>query len=136
MFYLLLFSSLWSFPAAFIKWENITLLDKAMPLMPKIFDPGLLMLNSDHMALLSLMAICYFIHGITYFNALKYDLSVVVPFRYSKLLFSGFLGYVLFQEELDPYSLPGYLLVILSSFILVRYEIKRKKFTKTLAIKD
>jgi S-adenosylmethionine uptake transporter len=130
MFYLLLFSSLWSFPAAFIQWEKITILGKAMPLIPTLFDPGLSLLKGDHFGLLCLMAVCYFIHGIAYFNALKYDLSVVVPFRYSKLLFSGFLGYVLFQEELDPYSIPGYLLVIFSSFILVRYEIKRKKLTK------
>jgi len=132
IFYLLLFSSLWSFPAAFVQWENITILDKSMPLLPTIFDPGLSLLKSDHLILLTLMGVCYFIHGIAYFNALKYDLSVVVPFRYSKLLFSGFLGYVLFQEAFDPYSFPGYLLVILSSFILVRYEIKRKKLAKAV----
>jgi drug/metabolite transporter (DMT)-like permease len=130
MFYLLLFSSLWSFPAAFIKWESFTILNKSMPLVPTLFDPGFSLLTSDHLMLLALMGGCYFIHGIAYFNALKYDLSIVVPFRYSKLLFSGFLGYVLFQEKLDPYSLPGYLLVILSSFILIRYEIKRKRSAK------
>jgi len=127
MFYLLLFSSLWSFPAAFIKWQNITILGRVMPIAPTIFDPGFALLKSDHLILLALMGLCYFIHGIAYFNALKYDLSVVVPFRYTKLLFSGFLGYALFQEEVSPYSVPGYLFVIFSSFILVRYEIKRKK---------
>ena len=130
MFYLLLFSSGWSFPAAFIKWDTIHIMGQSMPISPTFFDPGLFNLNHEHIMLLTLMGCCYFIHGVCYFNALKHDLSIVIPFRYTKLLFSGILGYLLFNEEIDGYSIIGYCMVMLSSFMLVRYEVKRRRKLK------
>jgi len=127
MFYLLLFSSIWSFPAAFIKWDVIEILGHNMPIAPHFYDPGISNLQTTHILLLTLMGCCYFIHGIAYFNALKHDLSIVIPFRYTKVLFSGFLGYVLFQEEIDGYSLVGYCLIMISSFILIRYEVRKRR---------
>jgi drug/metabolite transporter (DMT)-like permease len=130
MFYLLLFSSIWSFPAAFIKWNVIEISGQSLPIMPEFYDPGLYKLTMQNIVLLSLMGICYFIHGIAYFNALKHDLSIVIPFRYTKLVFSGLLGYAIFGEEIDRYAIIGYLLVISSSFMLIRYELKKRKKAK------
>lgn len=127
MFYLLLFSSIWSFPAAFLKWNIIEISGQSLPIMPEFHDPGFYKLTTQHVMLLSLMGVCYFIHGIAYFNALKHDLSIVIPFRYTKLVFSGLLGYAIFGEEIDRYGLIGYLLVISSSFMLIRYELKKRK---------
>jgi drug/metabolite transporter (DMT)-like permease len=131
MFYVLLFSSFWAFPAAFIKWEMVDVLGNLIPVSPSFYDPGISKLHTTHVLLLSLMGVCYFIHGIAYFNALKHDLSIVVPFRYTKVLFSGLLGYALFQEEIDRYSLLGYFLVILSSFMLIRYEVRKRRKNKS-----
>lgn len=131
MFYLLLFSSIWAFPAAFIKWNTIELIGQNLPVMPEFYDPGFYKLTQQHLVLLALMGSCYFIHGITYFNALKHDLSVVIPFRYTKLVFSGLLGYALFDEAVDRYAFSGYLLVMFSSFMLIRYELKKRKLNKT-----
>ena len=130
MFYLLLFSSIWAFPAAFIKWNTVEVVGQNLPLMPEFFDPGFYKLTTQHIMLLSLMGVCYFIHGIAYFNALKHDLSIVIPFRYTKLVFSGLLGYAIFGEEIDRYGLMGYLLVMSSSFMLIRYEIRKRKKAK------
>ncbi len=127
MFYLLLFASMWSFPAAFIKWNSIDILGQNMNVLPEFYDPGISSLNITHISLLCLMGCCYFIHGIAYFNALKHDLSIVIPFRYTKLIFSGILGYSLFNEEVQAYSLVGYTMVIISSFMLIRYEVRRRR---------
>ena len=127
MFYLLLFASMWSFPAAFIKWNAIDVLGQSMNIMPELYDPGILKLNITHITLLGLMGCCYFIHGIAYFNALKHDLSIVIPFRYTKLIFSGILGYLLFDEKVQGYAIVGYLMVVTSSFMLIRYEIRRRR---------
>lgn len=128
MFYLLVFASLWSFPAAFIKWDIVSMVGQDLPLMPHLYDPGIGKLHLEHLLLLTIMGSCYFIHGVCYFKALKHDLSIVTPFRYTKLVFSGILGYALFGEEIDRYSLVGYCIVMLSSFMLIRYEIyKRRK---------
>ncbi len=133
MFYLLLFSSLWSFPAAFIKWNVVEVLGNYMPVSPSFYDPGISILQTTHILLLSLMGCCYFIHGIAYFNALKHDLSIVIPFRYTKLIFSGLLGYALFQEDIDRYSIVGYLFIILASFMLIRYEVRKRRKNKEIA---
>lgn len=130
MFYLLLFSSFWAFPAAFIQWNTVELVGQNLPVMPEFRDPGIFSLKFEHIALLSLMGACYFIHGIAYFNALKHDLSIVIPFRYTKLIFSGILGYALFGEEIDQYGLVGYAMVMFSSFMLLQYEIRRRRKNK------
>ena len=132
MFYLLLFASMWSFPAAFIKWNTIDVLGQSMNILPELYDPGIFQLNITHITLLCLMGCCYFIHGIAYFNALKHDLSIVIPFRYTKLIFSGILGYWLFDEKVQGYAIIGYLMVITSSFMLIRYEVRRRR--KKLAV--
>ena len=133
MFYLLVFSSIWSLPAAFIKWNMLEVLGYHMPVLPTFYDPGMGILQTTHVLLLSLMGCCYFIHGIAYFNALKHDLSIVIPFRYTKLIFSGFLGYTLFQEDIDRYSIAGYVLIIFASFMLIRYEVRRRRKHKNIA---
>jgi drug/metabolite transporter (DMT)-like permease len=131
MFYLLLFSSIWAFPAAFVKWNVTEIAGQNLPITPEFFDPGLASLTEKHLMLLTVMGVCYFIHGIAYFNALKHDLSIVIPFRYTKLVFSGLLGYGIFDEKIDRYGAIGYLLVIFSSFMLIRYEIRRRKKAKS-----
>lgn len=133
MFYVLIFSSLWAIPSAFVKWEIIDVLGNQIPVRPTFYDPGILALSMPHVFLLSLMGLCYFIHGVCYFNALKHDLSIVIPFRYTKLIFSGMLGYAIFSEEVDSFALVGYLLIMSSSFMLVNYEVNKRRKKKLSA---
>ena len=130
MFYLLLFASIWSFPAAFIHWDKIEFLGNTLPLSPSWVALKDLNFRQEHILLLALMAACYFSHGVAYFNALKTELSIVIPFRYTKLLFSAVLGYVFFGEIEDEYSYIGYLFIISASLLLLRYEMRRKKMLK------
>jgi S-adenosylmethionine uptake transporter len=74
------------------------------------------------------MTIFYFLHGIAYFNALKSDLSVVIPFRYTKLIFSGILSYLLFSETPDPRAYIGYALIIAAGLLLLYSEARKKRF--------
>ncbi len=134
MFYLLMFASLWSFPAAFIHWEKIEIFSAMIPLSPSWLNISNIAFSTKHLMLLALMGLCYFIHGIAYFNALKTDLSIVIPFRYTKLIFSALLGYLFFGEIENSYSYIGYFLIISASFILVRYEIRRKKKLKKVVV--
>lgn len=126
MFYLLLFASIWSFPAAFIHWDRVEFLSTSLPLAPSWIKLDDLNIRSEHILFLALMAACYFTHGVAYFKALKSDLSVVIPFRYTKLIFSALLGYMLFGEVEDQYSYIGYCLIISASLLLLHYEMRKK----------
>lgn len=122
MFYLLLFSSIISFPAVFIKFEDISILHYSVPLIPNFVSPSNINISMTNIAFLAIMSVCYFIHGVAYFNALKSELSIVIPFRYTKLIFSGILGYIVFNETENTISYIGYTLIIISSFLLLRKQ--------------
>ena len=131
LFYLLLFASTWSFLAVFVRWGVIEFMGLSLNVVPRFTNFGYFTeqlisskLELRHLALLLLMAICYFIHGIAYFLSLKSELSVVIPFRYTKLLFSAILGYLIFGEVSSYVAYFGYVLIIGSGLILFRYEIK------------
>ncbi len=128
MFYLMLFATLWSAPFAFIEWESCNILGLSLPIMPQgLHSFADFNLSFKVLQYILFMALCYFVHGVAYFNSLKYDLSVVAPFRYTKLLFSGILGYLLFDEVQQIESLLGYTLIITSGLLLTRYEIRKYK---------
>lgn len=134
MFYLMLFACMWAAPVALMKWDYYTTVDLPLwgainlNIMPVDFykweEFGL---ELWHIKYLVLAAMAYFIHGVAYFKALKHDLSIVVPFRYTKLLFSGLLGMLIFYEMPARESYYGYALIILSGLILLRTEYKKAK---------
>lgn len=127
MFYLLLFAVMWIMPKLLrdiIDWDA--------------FDQGALQIvdiaiKQEHMLLILFMSFCYFVHGVCYFKALKFDFSLVVPFRYTKLVFSGLLGYIFFNEvPSDVQTLLGYSLIIASSIILYKFEKNRAPNVKAI----
>ncbi|MEH6822386.1 MAG: DMT family transporter [Motiliproteus sp.] len=60
------------------------------------------------------------------------DVSVVAPFRYTRLLFALFLGAVAFGEQLDTMTLAGGLIIVLSgSYTLVHNRWNRATATQT-----
>jgi drug/metabolite transporter (DMT)-like permease len=128
-FYLMLFASVFSAIFALVKWKSV---GKIGQLDLTILPAGInnlddMWLNPDYIKYLAMMALCYFIHNLSYFQSLKSDMSVVIPFRYTKLVFSGILGFLMFDEVPYEQSYFGYLLIIVSGLLLLRYEIRRAK---------
>jgi len=128
MFYLLLTASILSIPSAFVTWTGVSVFGLSLPLMPELLDLSGINFKINHIYLLSFIAVCCFIHGIAYFNALKSELSIVIPFRYSKLMFSAFLGWFFFAEQHNEISYIGYALIIAAGLLLVKSEVQ--KFSK------
>ncbi len=126
MFYLLLFACIWTAPAALVKWENIEFIGMKLSLIPvSLIDLNELYFNLSAAKLLIIMSLCQFVHGFSYFKALKKDLSTVEPLRYSKLVFSALLGHLIFSEQPSVYSLVGYCLIVLSGLVLLKSEISK-----------
>ena len=141
LFYLMFFTCLWTTPFIFFKWQTIDLLGMQLQVIPTHYI-GLSEFNVQpgDIKLLMLMALCFFIHGVAYFKALKREMSIVITFRYTKLLFSGVLGYLFFNEVPGSVSYIGYSLIILSGVILLSAEYakvyKRRKATANQAKLD
>ncbi len=126
MFYLVFFSFLWTLPIALIKWKSVDLLGMNLNLIPT----GIALLSDFHIQFwqvkyIIFMAVCHFIHGVSYFKALKSDISVIEPFRYSKFIFNGLFGYLFFAESPSLPSYIGFGFIIFSGLILLLKEVKR-----------
>ncbi|MFI4983668.1 MAG: DMT family transporter [Rickettsiales bacterium] len=121
MFYLLLFSSIVSASTTLFQWTGVGML-------PTFTDFSKFTVEAKHAKFILVMATLYFIHGLAYFNALKYELSVVVPFRYTKFIFSALCSYLIFAEvQQDPRVYMGYALILLASFTMLGDEIKKRR---------
>ena len=127
MLYLLFISSILSGYSALLTWSDVDILGYDLKIIPHTIDFANLNIQYEHLYLIGLMAALYFVHGVAYFNALKYELSIVIPFRYTKLIFSGLLSYLFFEDTHSTTSYFGYILVTISGLILVKYEIRRKR---------
>jgi S-adenosylmethionine uptake transporter len=136
MFYLLLCASILSIPPAFIQWNQATIFGFDLPLSPKIINIFEINFKLEHFLLLGVIAACYFVHAVAYFNALKSELSVVISFRYTKLIFSGLLGYLIFNEQHQNASYIGYVLIILAGLLLVRAQIRKMALDKKSKAKE
>jgi drug/metabolite transporter (DMT)-like permease len=107
-FYTILISTIFSIPVAFFNWQEFTII--------RLDDLGL---SLQHIPLLLLTSICYFVISITAIKAYKYgDLAVVSPLGYSKVLFSGILGALFFHEYPANSQYLGYIMIILSACYL------------------
>ena len=75
---------------------------------------------------------CYLIHTVAFFKAFKFaEMSTVMPFDYTRLIFSGMLGFFILGEVPDQYSLYGYVLIISGGLYALHYEtLKKRKATK------
>lgn len=130
MFYLLLTASILAIPPAFIQWTEVVIFGVNLPLVPELLNLSNLNIKIDHLLLISFIATCYFIHGVMYFNALKSELSIVIPFRYTKLMFSALLGWLFFAEQHSSFSYVGYALIIMAGLLLVKSQVQKLTNTK------
>jgi drug/metabolite transporter (DMT)-like permease len=114
VFYTALFSTIISFPVAFIDFQNNFTL--------KEFSISL-----QDVPLFGLAAIFYWILTVTAFKSYKYgDLALIAPLGYTKIVFAAILGIIFFEETPSTIELLGYLLVILSSYYLTKSIYKKK----------
>lgn len=85
-------------------------------------------INKVNLFYLIIMAFCSLLRVFCGFKALKNtDLSVVVPFGYSKIIFSALFGALFFAEYPNPSAYLGFILLIACAFLLLRSE---QKITK------
>lgn len=129
LFYVLLVSSIISFPMAFMDWHklgSIGVIDIKYPAQFKeISELGL---KLSHIKYLAILALCYFTHSVSFFQALRHaDLSTVVPFDYTRLLFAGIVGFLLFGEVPETGAYAGYALIVISGIYLIKSENSRRK---------
>lgn len=131
MFYLLFFSSIVSALSSLFQWSETEVLGHTLHVIPSVTDFSQIHIEIRHIKFLVIMAALYFIHGLAYFNALKYELSVVVPLRYTKFIFSALCGYLVFGEiPQDPRVYIGYALILAASFTMLGDEIKKRRARK------
>ncbi len=132
LFYVMLVSCIIAYPLAFMHWQPTTILDGVEIKYPdRHLAFSELGLQAKHLPTIALLALCYFIHSIAFFKALKYaELSTVIPFDYSRLVFTGILGYLFFSEVPHFGSYVGYFLIVGSGVYLIRAEAKRRRKKK------
>jgi drug/metabolite transporter (DMT)-like permease len=88
-------------------------------------------LRAEHILPIVTLGLAHMVHSLAFFRALKLsDISTVMPFDYSRLLFTGVLGYMFFSEVPDNLSIVGYILIALSGIILIHYQAKEARRSK------
>lgn len=134
LFYTTLFSCILAIPFAFMKWQHvgqIGMFEIRVPLEFISFQD--LNLKAEHTERLLLLATCYLIHSITHFKAFKHgEISAIIPFEYSRLIYAGIFGYLFFDEQPSELKYIGYALIIIAGLSLLYVEQKRSKRQKEL----
>lgn len=70
----------------------------------------------------------HFVHTVTFFKALKLaDMTVVMPFEYTRIMFTSLLGYVFLNKMPNSVSILGYMMIILGGTYIIIEEGMRKK---------
>lgn len=126
LFYVSLISVLVSFPAAIFSWETQTIGGVEILWINDI-NP-FTTLTPQLTGLLICAAMLHFMHVACYFQSLKIaEMSVVVPFDYTRLVFGGILGYCFFGTIPNFSSNIGYCLILGSGIYLLSAEARHKK---------
>lgn len=88
-------------------------------------------LDWTYMKYIVIMTICHLTHTICFFRALKMtDISVIMPFDYTRLIFTGLLSYIFLSEYPTSLSIFGYSLITLGGMILVLHETKKHGWSR------
>lgn len=94
------------------------------------------LLNVVHIKYVAILTILHLIHIITFFRAFKFaDVSTIMPFDYSRLVFSGIFAYIIFDEIPTMSSLIGYIIIMGGSLYVIFDETKKiGKYSATKAV--
>lgn len=113
LFYVHLFSSIIALPLALAGWQPIEIW---------------------HWKYILALAVFYLLHSICIFKALKYaDISTVMPFDYTRLIFTASLGFTIFAEIPDRYSIIGYCLIAFGGIYYIHHNAKEHSRKKRAA---
>jgi drug/metabolite transporter (DMT)-like permease len=98
---------------------------------------GWIMPSSSHLALLSLIGIFGGVANLWLSQSYKFsEVSLVTPLKYLALVFAIVFGYFIWGEIPTVKTLLGALLVIISTLIIFRREIYKKKVITTKTVND
>lgn len=111
VFYMAFFGSLISFPIAMQhEWP--------------VFD-------ISYIKFILILALFHMIHAIAFFKAFKLaDISTVMPFDYTRLIFTGILGYFFLFEQPNLLSLIGYGLIAVGGIYAILSDGKNKGWAR------
>lgn len=122
LFYSSLFASIFAFPIAYFKFTfdfvNYSV-DLGLASWPKFSISAYL--------LFFLAGIASLLHKVSFFRAYKLsDMSVVGPYDYLRLPFTGIFAYLILGEEVhNSYSFIGYSIIILSGVYFIMHKEKK-----------
>jgi len=126
LFYLTFLSSISAFFAAFVQWEGVNFMGLDIAIPAGLSFSSLNHLGMHHLYLVVGMALCYLTHSVSIFKAFQCsEMSVIAPFDYTRLVFSGVYGFLFFQEVPHYSSYIGYTLIIIAGIYLIRAEVKK-----------
>jgi drug/metabolite transporter (DMT)-like permease len=87
--------------------------------------------STDYVKFVLLMTLFHLLHTICFFRALKLaELSQVMPFDYTRLFFTGLLGYVFLGETPTKLSAIGYFFIALGGILLIYFETKKRGWSR------
>jgi S-adenosylmethionine uptake transporter len=128
LFYLMLFSSMFAYPVAFLKWGSFELAGIGLWIPTETVSLVDIGISITHIKLVLFMSLCYLIHSVALFNAFKFgEFSVVMPFVYFKLVWAGIFGYVLFSTTPQSASWIGYVFITIAGILLMNREIRNRR---------
>ena len=132
LFYVSIISVLVSMPTALFKWDIQSIGSINIPWISEILSFG--DFNMKFILLLAIVAFLHFSHVACYFLSFKVgEMSTVVPFDYTRLVFSGIIGYYFFDSAPSFSSYIGYFLILASGVYLLRVEAKAKALRKAMS---
>ncbi|MHB1947897.1 MAG: DMT family transporter [Gammaproteobacteria bacterium] len=106
-FYITFLMALLSFPLAIFVWKEISI---------------------DHLIPLLILGFTFLFNFFAIFKAYRYaDLTVILPFDFSRLLFTLVLAYFVFNEKIDFWTIIGSAIILSCSVYLARCEYQQKK---------
>lgn len=128
VFYLMLFSSLFSYPVAFLEWQMADVAGIHLLLPVKAISFFEIGLKIEYFQFILLASLFYLVHSITLFHSFRFgEFSVVMPFVYFRLLWAGLLGYFIFSTLPQFGSIIGYILITIAGIVLMRREVRNRK---------
>ncbi len=87
--------------------------------------------TTDYIKHVVVITIFHMTHMICFYRALKItDMSAVMPFDYTRLLFTGVLSYLFLGEYPNKYSAIGYCLIAAGGLMLILYETKKRGWSR------
>ncbi|MEK6734599.1 MAG: DMT family transporter, partial [Pseudomonadota bacterium] len=120
-FYTVLISTILSSFVALFSWNLKEVMGIKILLPSGFIAIKNLSLDLSNILILLLVSLCYLTRSIASFKAFKHgELSIIMPFGYSKIIFSAIIGFYLFNEMPKVNEYIGYIMIIISGILLFR----------------